>query len=221
MAQLKPVKPLVVYMAHPLGQPPEREINVVKAEQTLKLLKTTFPNFVFVAHYLPLVRVFPEDPATRDLNLRDDFAVLERCDQVWLTGHCFSSGMQEEAKHAITQSIPILDFITWEVGFGQDDLTLKERFYVEWFYSSMYALDKFGVFAFNLHTKGYLDEIQRDSVLGQSEGNRLKRELALESKSRLTTLQNEHAKHGVYNGKEDVGQFAAPTGRPTKRRHFY
>jgi hypothetical protein len=46
----------------------------------------------------------------RDLGLACDFALIERCDELWLVGGRVSPGMALEAEHARKHGVTVADF---------------------------------------------------------------------------------------------------------------
>lgn len=94
----------VVYIAHPLGAGPEREQNRKNAAEWVAWAGETVAP---VATWITLSGEWTED--RRELGLQIDFALIERCDEVWLVGGRISPGMQLEAAHAVERGIAVID----------------------------------------------------------------------------------------------------------------
>lgn len=95
---------LVVYIAHPVSGNVEENLAAAKQWVAWAAGQGVSP----VASYIPLCEVLDDaDPANRELGMRCDFAVIERCDEVWLCGGYVSKGMRAEADHAERHGIPV------------------------------------------------------------------------------------------------------------------
>lgn len=97
----------LVYVAHPLGQGADRETNRQNAMRWCARLAELFEDLVPVADWIILSGVWSEE--RRDDGLAIDFALIARCDAVWLCGGRVSAGMQLEREHAQRLGIPVLD----------------------------------------------------------------------------------------------------------------
>jgi hypothetical protein len=87
-----------VYIAHPLGQDgPERERNRENAARWVGWLATNF-DIAPVADWIVLSGVWSEEHRERGLAI--DFALIARCDEVWMVGGRISPGMAAEAGRA-------------------------------------------------------------------------------------------------------------------------
>lgn len=102
--------PKVIYVAHPLGQGPDREENRVSATCYCAAIAELGGGglFVPVADWIILTGVW--DETKRDLGLFCDKALIARSDQLWLVGPRFSPGMRDEAEHALLLGKPVYDF---------------------------------------------------------------------------------------------------------------
>lgn len=90
----------VVYVAHPLGQDgPERERNRKNAALWCGWLAREF-DIAPVADWIVLSGVWTESEANRERGLAIDFALITRCDELWLVGGRISPGMSAEAGRA-------------------------------------------------------------------------------------------------------------------------
>lgn len=114
----------VLYVAHPLAPTPEEiadfvsihggnddacqdcardalRANVDLALRWLAWLRVSFPQDTFIAPWIATVMSLHGDdsPDLREAGLRDDCAVVERCDGIVLCGSRVSSGMTRERDH--------------------------------------------------------------------------------------------------------------------------
>lgn len=97
----------VVYIAHPLGDGPDRAHNIRNAARWCAYFAARHA-IAPVAPWIVLASVW--DESRRHLGLRIDLALVARCDELWLCGGRISPGMQLEADHARQHSIPVRDF---------------------------------------------------------------------------------------------------------------
>lgn len=98
------MKPLV-YIAHPLGDGPDRERNLRNA--TLWCGWAGDQGVAPVAPWITLATIWPE--TKRELGLAIDVAVVARCDALWLVGGRISPGMAIEAKAASGAGVLVVD----------------------------------------------------------------------------------------------------------------
>ena len=97
----------VVYLCHPVSG--DVAGNLRRAERWVKWIETTYPVAV-VASWITECRIWDDNnPEHRAAGLRRDFAVLARCDEVWLVGGRISNGMAYEAAYARQCEIPVVD----------------------------------------------------------------------------------------------------------------
>lgn len=106
----------VLYVAHPLAPTPEEiadydmfpdchaqalNKNIRLALRWLAWLRASFPQDTFIAPWIATALSLHDDdgPELREAGLRDDCAVIERCDGITLTGSRLSSGMGRERDH--------------------------------------------------------------------------------------------------------------------------
>jgi hypothetical protein len=94
----------VVYLAHPLAGDVER--NRRNAARWVAWA-TLHMGVAVVADWIVLTGELTEEH--RELGLRCDLALIERCDEVWLVGGRVSVGMAIEAKHAHEWRVPVRD----------------------------------------------------------------------------------------------------------------
>lgn len=99
------VKP-VVYVAHPLEQGDDRELNRTNAAHWCCYLAEVH-GIVPCAPWIVLAGVW--DESKRALGLEIDLATIERCDELWLVGGRISEGMALEASHARACGINVRD----------------------------------------------------------------------------------------------------------------
>lgn len=90
----------VVYIAHPLGSSSneERERNRANAARWCAWAAMT-EGVAPVADWIVLSGVLSEEEG-RERGLVIDCALIERCDEIWLTGGRISPGMSIELDHA-------------------------------------------------------------------------------------------------------------------------
>lgn len=93
----------LVYIAHPLGHGPDREANRERAARWVAWAADQ--GVAPVADWIILSGQWSED--RRDDGLAIDFALIERCDEVWLCGDRVSPGMLAEANHASGVNVPV------------------------------------------------------------------------------------------------------------------
>lgn len=103
---------IIAYLAHPVGPdstPAEveaRDLNIQSALGWLRWLVDS-TTWAISAPWLPYVMRLSE--SQRDRGMRDNFATLERCDLVVLTGGRVSPGMELERHHAFSCGMPVVD----------------------------------------------------------------------------------------------------------------
>jgi hypothetical protein len=95
----------VVYIAHPLGKGVDRGQNRERA--SLWVCWAGEQGVAPIADWIILSGRWSEDK--RDAGLAIDFALIERCDELWLCGTHVSPGMGLEKAHAEKFNIPIRD----------------------------------------------------------------------------------------------------------------
>lgn len=98
----------VVYMAHRLGAGPEREENRRIAAEWAAWLCEAY-DVAVVADWIVLSGIWPE--TMREKGLAIDFALIARCDEVWLVGDRVSAGMALEAAEARRLGKPVVDLV--------------------------------------------------------------------------------------------------------------
>ena len=95
------VEPLVVYLAHPVGAPTREGVdaNLVHARIWLSTLIARCPDVAWCVSWLPYLDVLEDSPTNRVRGLRDDRAMVRRCDALVMVGPVIggSPGMREEA----------------------------------------------------------------------------------------------------------------------------
>lgn len=119
----------VLYVAHALAPTPEEvarfagsfagagssqvgatraalRYNIDLALRWLAWLRASFPDDTFIAPWIATVMSLHGDdsPALREAGLRDDCAVVERCDGIVLCGSRISDGMRREREHGSARS---------------------------------------------------------------------------------------------------------------------
>ena len=96
----------VVYLAHPLGAGPDRKANRANAARWVAWA-TLVHRVAVVADWITLSGELSEEH--RELGLRCDLALIDRCDEIWLVGGRVSPGMQIELDHARTGDLVVVD----------------------------------------------------------------------------------------------------------------
>jgi hypothetical protein len=96
-----------VYIAHPLGQGPDRDENIKRAAKWVGWAgrQRVCP----MASWITLASVWAETEDNRKTGLEIDFAQIDRCDELWICGSRISPGMETEIKYAKTRGIPVVD----------------------------------------------------------------------------------------------------------------
>ena len=88
----------VIYMAHKVSG--DVENNLAKAKLWLRWIEKHH-DVAVVASWITECEVWDDDNLEhRAAGLRRDFAVIERCDELWLMGDRVSDGMKKETDHA-------------------------------------------------------------------------------------------------------------------------
>lgn len=112
----------VVYIAHPLGNGPDREQNRANAAKWCAWAALAC-GVAPVADWIILSGEW--DESRRELGLECDAALISKCDELWLVGGRISPGMQFEADIARKLAVPVIDMthLGYEVpgvrGLGQ------------------------------------------------------------------------------------------------------
>lgn len=96
----------VVYIAHPLGQGADRELNRTNAAKWVGWIAQTY-NVAPVADWVILSGVWTK--AMRVHGLAIDMVLIERCDEVWLVGGRVSPGMHLESQRAVELGKTVVD----------------------------------------------------------------------------------------------------------------
>jgi hypothetical protein len=96
----------LVYIAHPLGDGPDRALNRARASQWVAWAADQ--GVIPVATWITLASEWPESEERRSQGLALDCALVERVDEMWLCGPRVSPGMNVEATHAKKVGVPIV-----------------------------------------------------------------------------------------------------------------
>jgi hypothetical protein len=98
----------VVYIAHPLNDPSaiQRAENLTRA--TRWVVWASQQGVAPVADWI-LIAGTEETPESRERGLRIDFALIERCEELWMVGGRISPGMMAEREHAFRSGLTIRD----------------------------------------------------------------------------------------------------------------
>ncbi len=96
-----------VFVAREARVHPALRANIDRAMAWLRWLRRSFPETTFIAPWIAAILSGEDDadPAQREAALRDDCAVIERCDGIVLCGARISEGMSRELQHGRSNSI--------------------------------------------------------------------------------------------------------------------
>jgi hypothetical protein len=95
----------LIYVAHPLGDGPDRALNVVRGSKWAAWAAEQ--GVLPVCTWIVLATQWPEDDEHRTAGLQIDCGLIDRCDEVWLCGPRVSKGMHVEATHAKKVGVPV------------------------------------------------------------------------------------------------------------------
>lgn len=102
----KPMR--VIYLCHPVSG--DVENNLARARRWVRWIYDTQPGVAVLCMWVIDCEVLDDsNPAHRAVGLEHDFAILERCDEVWAVGGRLSSGMLMEIEHGLGHNVPFLD----------------------------------------------------------------------------------------------------------------
>ena len=96
-----------IYIAHPLGNGPDREENRARAARWVGWFARAF-DIAPIADWIVLSGVWGEEH--RVLGMDIDRELVARSDELWLCGGKITDGMHDEALWADTWGKPIVDF---------------------------------------------------------------------------------------------------------------
>lgn len=100
----------VWYVAHPVGG--DVVGNLSRVRDWLRFLLDEYPDTAFTIPWLAYVEVLDESlDAHRIRGIRDDLAMLERCDGLVLVGGRISPGMELELTHATEHGLQVIDLL--------------------------------------------------------------------------------------------------------------
>ncbi len=97
----------LVYIAHPLNAPTSEGIEQNRRNAAQWVAWAAEQGVAPVATWITLSGVWNESRRAEGLEV--DFAVVRRCDEVWLVGPRISEGMALEANRAREHGIPVVD----------------------------------------------------------------------------------------------------------------
>lgn len=111
----------VIYLAHQLNAPTREgiEANRAAAAQWAGFLSRYF-EVAPECSWIVLTGVWEETPENRELGIKVDLALVEKCEEVVLVGPRVSSGMLTEARHARIKGIPVANM----TGLPMDPMTI-------------------------------------------------------------------------------------------------
>lgn len=102
----------IVYIAHPISG--DIEGNLADLRRIVRKINLEYSDVVpFVPYYVDIVSLDDNNPKERARGIANDTAILKSgiVNEVWLTGHKLSKGMEAEVVVAIGLSIPVHDYI--------------------------------------------------------------------------------------------------------------
>jgi hypothetical protein len=97
------------YVAHPVGDGPDRASNVARAKRWVRWLIGRYTECAISVPWLPYVELLDESPENRARGIGDDLAVLRRCDTIVLVGGVVTPGMKAELEEARHRGLEVLD----------------------------------------------------------------------------------------------------------------
>ncbi len=100
----------LVYIAHPLGNGPDRAENIARAARWFAWA-AMHPGVIPVASWIILASVWDETPELRARGILIDKQLIARCDEVWAVAEWLSPGMQEEVDHARACGVSVVQFV--------------------------------------------------------------------------------------------------------------
>ncbi len=107
------MNPIVSYVAHPVGYDPEtRAKNLERLVRWVDYLLETYEDRAFVVPWYLYVVLLEETEENRARGIRDDLAVLERCDEIVLCGGVLSAGMSGELDVARCHGLAELNLLS-------------------------------------------------------------------------------------------------------------
>jgi hypothetical protein len=103
------MKQKLVYVACPLGDGPDRPLNIVRASKWVAWAAEQ--GVIPIATWVILASQWPETEEYRQKGLALDCALVERADEMWLCGPRVSPSMHVEATHAKKVGVPLVVLI--------------------------------------------------------------------------------------------------------------
>lgn len=111
----------VVYIAHAFGGDPE---NLERAIHWVGW--AAMEGVAPVATWITLCDLWPDSYEHRAAGMACNLAVIERCDELWLTGPRMSPGMTTEQAHAFDQRVPVVDLVGMTFDSASDFLRNRD-----------------------------------------------------------------------------------------------
>lgn len=102
----------LIYLAHPVGEGPERAENLQRARRWWRWALEHFPNIAILSSWVVECELLEETPQNRDRGLKRDLELVRHSDEVWLCGSWVSPGMALEANEAKRLGITVVEFLT-------------------------------------------------------------------------------------------------------------
>jgi hypothetical protein len=98
----------VIYLCHPVSG--DVETNLARAQRWVRWIYDHYPGIAVLCMWIIDCKVLDDsNPDHRAVGLEHDFAILERCDEIWAVGGRVSSGMAMEIAHGLGHNVPFLD----------------------------------------------------------------------------------------------------------------
>jgi hypothetical protein len=109
----------IIYVACPLTptSTETRHLNIHRAKTIYEVLCYKHPDHAFLMPWVMNAEVFQETRANRDLGMMRNYAIIERCDELWLVGPRVSEGMVLEADYAKRKGLVVVSHVgAWASG---------------------------------------------------------------------------------------------------------
>jgi len=124
----------LIYLAHPVSG--DVLANVARAKLWLRWLTDSREEpAAVVAPWITEVELWDDDdPEQREAGLRRCLVMVERCDELWLTGGRVSEGMDRERRHAMKHGLTVVDVTA--MGIHSPPIATREIPIVGWLNSN-------------------------------------------------------------------------------------
>jgi hypothetical protein len=100
----------LIYLAAPLSpiRTETRDSNIHRAKVIYEALSLKHHDLAFLALWILNAEIFDETEVNRELGMKRNFTIINRCDELWLVGPRVSPGMAAEEAHAARCGIPVI-----------------------------------------------------------------------------------------------------------------